>query len=85
MNNEEKVRTIFTEILNEDPDDMDILSSAILTILNIMNEAGDANISSQYGWNTIGIDVTKDQVSVIDLEAGKQLIALKLEVTDDEV
>lgn len=80
MNNEEKVRTIFTEILNEDPDDMDILSSAVLTILNIMHEAGDANISSQYGWNTVGIDVTHDQVSVVDLEAGKQLIALKLEV-----
>lgn len=85
MNNEEKVRTIFTEILNEDPDDMDILSSAVLTILNIMNEAGDGNISSQYGWNTIGIDVTNDQVSVVDIEAGKQLIALKLEVTDNEI
>lgn len=80
MNNEERVRTTFTEILNEDYDDMDLLSTTVLTILNIMNEARNTNISCQYGWNTIGIDVTKDTVTVVDLEANKSLITLKLEV-----
>lgn len=85
MSNFDKVRLEFTDILNEDYEDMDLLSTTLLTLLNIMHEAGDGNISCQYGWNTIGIDVTKDRVSVVDIEAGKELISLKLEVTNNEV
>jgi hypothetical protein len=85
MSNFDKVRLELTDILDEDPDDMDLLSSTILTLLNIMHEAGDGNISCQYGWNTIGIDVTKNRVSVVDIEASKELISLKLEVTSNDV
>lgn len=80
MNNEEKVRIILSEIQEEDERDMDMLSNAVLTILNAMRDAEDGNISCSYGWNTIGINVTKDRMSVVDIEAGEELIVFRLEV-----
>ena len=61
-------------------DDHD-LPPAILTILNYVRDAGDGNIS--HSWGNIGIDVTKRGISIVDIEAGKELIGLRLEVNEN--
>jgi hypothetical protein len=75
MNNFDKSWRALAGIDNHD------LPPAILTILNYVRDAGDGNIS--HSWGNIGIDVTKYGISIVDIEAGKELISLRLEVNEN--
>lgn len=50
-------------------------------LVQIMNEAEDANISFSAG-NT-GVNVTANAIDIVDIEASKSIATIRLEVHDD--
>ncbi len=75
MNNQEKLVELKNTILNMETNSV---TSALFILLDHMVEADDSNIS--YSDGNIGIDITNEVISIVDIEAGIELGSFTLEL-----
>jgi hypothetical protein len=75
MNNREKLIELKNRVLDMKTNSV---TSALFILLDHMVEADDSNMS--YSDGDIGIDITNKTISIVDIEAGKELGSFTLKL-----